>query len=220
MATIKVVDLIARAGTILQDSDGVRWPLVERQDWLNDGYIEIVNLRPDANAITGIYVCTQGTRQALTDQFETAQRLISINSNGDGWPVSLVPRQALDRTRLAWHAETPSTLIEQYVFEPVTPTQFWVYPPAESGAQLELTYSALPTPHTLTAEQLVNSATTEVIRISDTYANALLDYMLYRAFTKDAESQVAMQRAVAHYQAMTTGLGVKTQSDQAVNPRG
>lgn len=220
MASTKVVDLLAQAGTLLQDVDGVRWPLIERQDWLNDGYVEVVNLRPDANTLTDTYVCTQGTRQVLTEQFESAQRLISINSNGDGWPVVLVPRQALDRARMAWHAETASTLIELYVFESVTPTQFWVYPPAESGAQLEVTYSCLPTPHALTAEQLANPATTEVIRISDAYVNALLDYLLYRAFTKDAESQIAAQRAVAHYQAMATSLGVKTQSDQAVAPKG
>ena len=47
MATVKVVDLIYRAKTILQDTTSVRWALSELQWWLNDGYRDTSNLRPD-----------------------------------------------------------------------------------------------------------------------------------------------------------------------------
>ena len=49
MATFKVIDIISRVESVLQDS-GVRWPRVELQSWLNESYLSIVLLRPDANA--------------------------------------------------------------------------------------------------------------------------------------------------------------------------
>ena len=49
MATIKVIEIIARVESILQDTN-VRWPRVELQRWLNEAYLSIVLLRPDANA--------------------------------------------------------------------------------------------------------------------------------------------------------------------------
>ena len=49
MATFKVIDIISRVESILQDT-GVRWPRVELQSGLNESYLSIVLLRPDANA--------------------------------------------------------------------------------------------------------------------------------------------------------------------------
>jgi hypothetical protein len=217
MATEAIFRVINRARLLLQDPDGVRWTNFDLNQWLNGSYTEIVNLRPDASTATDTYVCTLGTRQVLTDQFSNAQRLLSANRNSEGRALQLVPRQLLDTTKRRWHAETPTTDVEFYVFEPITPTQFWVYPPAESGAQIEVTYSFLPEPHVLLPG--AEFSTTETLRVPDSYVNAVLDYILYRAYSKDAENQVAMQRAVAHYQAMQTSLGVKMQSDQASNPQ-
>jgi len=52
----------------------------------------------------------------------------------------------------------------------------------------------------------MNPATTTTINLDDTYANPLLDYMLYRAYSKDAEQAGNAQRAMAHYQAMADAI--------------
>jgi hypothetical protein len=222
MATVKVVDLIARARTILQDTTSVRWALSELQLWLNDSYRETLNLRTDSNTLTGEFVCVAGPRQVLTSTFTAASRLVSVVRNtaatSNKYGVRLVDKRVLDDQRKGWYAETPTVSIEEYVFDARQPRDFMVYPPATTAARLEVVYAQVPTPHTLTDEQLANTATTEVIRIDDTFANALLDYMLFRAYTKDSEQQGNAARAVAHYQAFQNSLGVSAQVNAASQP--
>lgn len=222
MATVKVVDLIARAKTILQDEDSVRWSLSELQWWLNDGYRETLNFRPDSNTLTGEFTCVAGPRQVLTTIFPAATRLVTVLRNtattSNKYAVRLVDRRVLDDQRKGWYTETPTVSIEEYMFDPRQPREFLVYPPATSAAKLEVTYAQVPSPHTLSDVQLNNMATAETIRIDDTFANSLLDYMLYRAYTKDAEQQGNAARAVAHYQAFQSSLGVSAQTNAASQP--
>lgn len=222
MATVKVVDLITRAQTLLLDTTATRWAAVELQYWLNDSYREIINLRPDANSQTGTFTCVAGYRQNLTSSFATANRLLEVISNKAALStkqrVRLVTRQSLDSDRPGWYNEQDSINIQLYVYDPRFATEFLVYPPAKTTTQLEVVYNTVPAAHALTEEQLTNPATTTVINISDSYANAILDYILYRAYTKDSDQPSNASRAVAHYQAFQNGLGIKTQSDQAVQP--
>lgn len=222
MATVKVVDLIARAKTILQDANSVRWTLPELQWWVNDGYRETLILRPDSNTITAEFTCAAGPRQVITTAFPNATRLVSVLRNtaatSNKYSVRLVDRRVLDDQRKGWYTETPTVSVEEYMFDARQPKEFLVYPPATSAATLELSYAQVPEPHTLSEAQLGNSATAETIRIDDSFANALLDYMLYRAFTKDAEQQGNAARAVAHYQAFQNSLGIAAQTNAASQP--
>ena len=222
MATVKVVDLIARAKTILQDEDSVRWTLSELQWWLNDGYRETLIFRPDSNTLTGEFTCAAGPRQVLTTVFPNATRLVSVLRNtaatSNKYAVRLVDRRVLDDQRKGWYAETPTVSVEEYMFDARQPKEFLVYPPATAASKLEVSYAQVPTPHALTDVQLNNLATAETIRIDDTFANSLLDYMLYRAYTKDAEQQGNAARAIAHYQAFQSSLGVAAQANAASQP--
>lgn len=222
MATVKVVELVSKAQTLLQDTTQVRWPVLELQGWLNDSYREAVNLRPDANTQTGEYVCIAGARQVLTGTFANALRLIEVVRNtattSAKGAVRIVNRRMLDDQRRNWYAETQTVDIQHYMFDPRLPKEFLVYPPATTAARLEVIYSSVPTAHTLTEAQLINTATTEVIRLDDSYANALLDYMLYRAYSKDADYAANANRAVAHYQAFQNALGASAQANAASQP--
>lgn len=222
MATVKVVDLIVRAQTLLQDEDSVRWTVTELQYWLNDAYKETIGLRPDANTQTAEYTCVAGPRQVITGSFPNAIRLVEVVRNlastSNKTSIRLTDRRSLDTQQRSWYSETPTANVELYMFDPRTPKEFLVYPPASTAARLEVIYSVLPADHTLTALQLVNPATAETIRIDDIFATALFDYMLYRAFSKDAEQTAMMQRAVAHYQAFQNALGIKQQVDAASQP--
>lgn len=222
MATVKVVDLIFRARTILQDTTSVRWALSELQLWLNDSYRETLNFRPDSNTLTGTFECVPGPRQTLTAIFPNATRLVSVVRNvaahSNKYAVHLIDRRVLDTQRRGWFAEPASISAEQYVFDARQPKEFMVYPPSTVLTQLEVLYAQVPTAHTLTDEQLGNLATAEVIRIDDTFANALLDYILFRAYTKDAEQASNAARAVAHYQAFQNSLGVSAQVNAASQP--
>jgi hypothetical protein len=222
MATVKVVEIISRAKTLLQDSSSVRWPVTELQGWLNDAYREAVNLRPDCNALVDTFLCDAGPRQNITARFPTAVRLIDVVRNmaasSDKRAVRLVERHALDGQIRNWYAATPKVTTEQYMFDPRTPREFLVYPPATALTQLEVVYSAVPTGHNLTAEQLNSSATAETIRIDDSYANALLDYVMYRAYSKNTESPTGATKAAGHFQLFQNAMGVKGQAEAASKP--
>ena len=222
MATVKVVDLMSRAKTILQDTTSVRWALSELQLYLNDGYRETLNLRPDSNTLTGTFTCAAGPRQVLTTGFANATRLVAVIRNmaalSNKYSVHLVERRVLDKQRRSWYTEFPSVSTEQYMFDARQPKEFLVYPPAVITTQLEVLYTQVPAPHVLTDVQLANAATAETIRIDDAFANALLDYMLYKAYTKDAEQAGNLTRATAYYQAFQNSLGVSAQVNTASQP--
>jgi hypothetical protein len=222
MATVKVVEIISKAATLLKDATGVRWPALELQGWLNDAYREIVNFRPDSNAQTGTYSCVAGPRQNITGTFAEATQLLDVIRNvaagSDKSAVKLITRQSLDDMNRSWYALTGAVTIERYSYDPRVNKEFLVFPPAAMGAQLEVMFASIPAAHTLTEQQLENPATAEVIRISDSYANALIDYVMYRAYSKDAEVAANSNRAVAHYQAFQSGVGVKGQAEAAAQP--
>jgi hypothetical protein len=200
----------------------VRWTVAELQYWLNDAYKETIGLRPDVNTQTAEYTCVAGPRQVITGSFSNAIRLVEVVRNlattSNKSSVRLTDRKSLDTQRRSWYSDTPSVSVEMYMFDPRTPKQFLVYPPATTAARLEVIYSVLPAEHTLSDAQLLNPATAETIRIDDIFATALYDYMLYRAYSKDSEQTAMMQRAVAHYQAFQNALGIKQQVDAASQP--
>ena len=94
-----------------------------------------------------------------------------------------------------------------------------MYPPATSSAQLEVIYTDAPGAHTLTESQLdpANNNNT-LILLDDIYLSPITDWILYRAYSKDAEYGANEARALASYQAFNAAIGVKTQADAAVTP--
>ena len=80
MSTVKVIDIIKRVEDVLQDSN-IRWPRTELQNWINESYLAITLLRPDANSKTGTFTCTAGSRQNLTTGFSSALRLLDVTRN-------------------------------------------------------------------------------------------------------------------------------------------
>jgi hypothetical protein len=222
MATTKVVSIIARAQIILKDTAAVRWPVLELQDWLNDSYREIVSLHPDANAQTGTFTCVAGYRQSLEASYPNAYKILEVISNKAATSnkkfVKLVSRASMDTMRPNWYNETASVNVQKYMYDKRVPKDFLVYPPATTAAQLEIIYATVPAPHALTKAQLENPATVETINLDDIYSNPMLDYILYRAFSKDSVATNNATMAVAHYQAMVASLNFKVQSDENVAP--
>ena len=223
MASVKVKDVIGRIEHILQDT-GIRWPRLELQNWINESYLNITLLRPDASAKTGTFTCAASSRQVLTAQFASGLRLLDVTRNlanaSTKKAVRLVSRAVLDDQRPAWHAETGSINIQHYMVDARQPKEFFVYPPALATAQLEIVYADAPTAHAL-AEAALDPAgsDTTVINIDDTYTTPIIDWVLYRAYSKDAEYGANEQRAAAAYGAFNQVIGAKTQTDAAVAPQ-
>ena len=222
MATIKVIEIIKRVEDVLQDSN-VRWPRVELQNWLNESYLQIALLRPDASSKTGTLTCVAGSRQTITSGFSTALRLLDVvrnlASSSDKKVVRLIDRSVLDDQRPAWHTDTASVNIQNYTFDVRQPKEFFVFPPATTSAQLEVVYADLPGTHSLSEANLhPTTGSAEVIKVDDTYLSVITDWILYRAFSKYAEFAANAARAGAHYQTFMSSIGNKTQSDVGSSP--
>ena len=222
MSTVKVTDIIRRVEDVLQDTN-IRWPRTELQNWMNETYLAITLARPDANAKTGSFTCVAGTRQVLTADFPSGLRLLDVTRNlasDSGYKViRLVARSVLDDQRPAWHAETGTTAIQHYTFDPRQPKEFFVYPPATTSAEVEVVYTDSPGAHAQTESQLDPTGTdATTILLDDIYMSPMIDWILYRAYSKDAEYGANEQRAQAAYNAFNSALNMKNQVDAAVSP--
>jgi len=226
MSTVKVTDIIRRVEDVLQDTN-IRWPRTELQNWMNESYLAITLARPDANAKAGTFTCAVGTRQTLTKTggggYPSALRLLDVTRNlasTSGYKViRLVARSVLDDQRPAWHAETGTTAIQHFTFDPRQPKEFFVYPPATAAAEIEVVYTDSPGATALTESQLDPAGSdTTVILLDDIYMSPMIDWILYRAYSKDAEYGANEQRAQAAYGAFNAALTTKNQVDSAVSP--
>ncbi len=211
MGSILASEITGRASVILQDTTNVRWVESELINALNDGLREVVLFSPEACTKTVSHTLGTGTRQVLPAE---GLRLISVTRNMGsgavpGRAIRLVSRTVLDAQRPNWHVEAASGTVLHYTFDPRNPKEFYVYPPQPwPPTNVELTYSSLP--GTVSAGQPIG--------IDDIYANALLDYVLYRAYLKDAEYTQNAERAALHYKAFVGALGAKEPVDSTVEP--
>jgi len=210
MGTITGQQIVDKARRILQDttSGGTRWLDNELLGWINDSQREIVLLKPNAYSSVEDLQLAEGTKQSLP---ATGLMLLSIVRNTNGRVVRRVDRNILDSENPDWHAAASSPTVEHYTFDEDAPDTFWVYPPQPSTGfgTVELIYAKSPA-------DLGSLAT--AITLNDIYSNVVLDYVLYRAYSKDTDYAGNQQRAVNHYQAFNAALGVRTQIDVTSSP--
>ena len=184
--SVTVQSVIDRVQTTLQDTTGVRWPVVsELVLWINDAQREIALLKPDASAKNETVTLVTGTKQTIPsggNRLLRAVRNMSAASNGTGKrSVRLVSREVLDAQTPDWHDPTVTgdaahtAIIKHYIYDEANPRNFYVYPGVSGNSYLEIIYSANP------------SAVTQSdnLDIPDIYANAVMNYVLYMAYMKD-----------------------------------
>lgn len=205
MGNTAVSSLIERASIVIQDELHVRWPEEELLKWLNDGQREIVLHKPSAYPQEEVKNLDSGTRQSIPSG---GVSLIDIPRNevGNYAPVRIVEKEIID-TQM-WHNASPQQEVYNYTFDPRNPKVFYVSPPNDGTGKLRVVYSAAP----------VDVSLSDTISIDDIYANALLDYIIYRAASKDADYAVNAQRAEAMYQIFLNSLGVLDARHKTMEP--
>ena len=207
MGNITALSLIERAGTIIQDETNIRWPKDELLKWLNDGQREIVLHKPSAYPQEGIEALSSGTRQNIPSD---GVSIIDVprNETGSYRSIRIVEREILDAQRPNWHSDSPAQEVQHYIFDPRNPKTFYVYPPNDGTGRVRVVYAAAPT----------DISQSDTITIDDIYANALLDYIIYRASSKDADYALNDRRAEAMYRTFLNSLGVLDQRHKTEEP--
>lgn len=202
-------DVITRASDLLFDQGNVRWPVDELIRWINDAQREIIGYRPDLGATTEMVSLQAGAKQDLKGSPTSAIRIIEVTRNANGDAIRITQMENLTAYNPGWASAPQSGTIKNYMFNEATPTVFWVYPPATAGTQVEVSYLKMPT-------AIVNAGDT--LSIPDTFFNPVLDYVLFRAMSKDAEAGSLSQRALNHLNTFKGYFGDKAQIDMVVSP--
>lgn len=217
--TVSVQSVVNRVQTVIQDTTGVRWPAAsELVLWVNDAQREIALIKPDASATNETVTLVTGTKQsipAVGNRLLQVVRNMSAASSGTGKrSVRLVGRAVLDGQSPDWHDPTVTgdaahtTVVKHYVYDEANPRNYYVYPGVAGDAYLEIIYSANPVTVTLT----------DNLSIPDVFANAIMNYVLYMAYMKDAEYAGNSQRASSHYGLFTASVTGKAQIDLVTTP--
>lgn len=207
---LTAANVLTRAADIIQDQTNVRWPQDELLRYLNDARREVAIARPDLYATTSNVSLSAGSKQSLPSD---GMRLIDVTRNMPsgvaGNAIRIVEREILDAQRPGWHTETATNVIKHFMYDERNPRTFYVYPPASASHQVEVTYGRSPSDITNTATELTDE---------DIYAGAIVDYVCYRAFSKDSEYAGNAQRAMAHYQQFLNALGLGGKVGRNVSP--
>ena len=213
-ATVKVIDLIDKAEEILQDNTNVKWSQQSLLSYLNDAQREIVLIRPDANVSNEQFTLAQSAKQTLPAD---ALRLLSLYKNASPTTKTIqnIQKKVLDDTVSDWYG-TSGTFVEYYVYDERDPKNFYVYPhPSGGGHTADIVFSFAPDKINIADF----STSTTVIGLDDIYANAIFDYMLYRAYQKDTESASDLNKATLFLQSFQNSMGIKSQADTASSPK-
>ena len=219
MGTVTAGALLDKATIQLIDLTNVRWTRAELLKWLNDGMRQIVLMQPNATNTVASIKLDAGTRQNIpADGWLLLNVVRNMGTTGavPGRAIRIISRELLNAFNPDWHTDATATVVKNFIYDLADQTHFFVYPPSPGTNYVEINYSMQPVD--LTAE-------TQAIPIFDVYQGALVDYILYRACSKDAEYAPGLQLAqgyVATFMAAVQGKEaseVKSTPEQAMLPR-
>lgn len=207
MGTVACSVVIDSAGILLQDVAHERWPQDELMKWLNAGQSEAVIYKPNiyVNSVSATLV--QGTKQQLPVD---GLSLVDIPRNTDGNVITVIPRSSLDAQDPGWHLQkNASSTALHYCYSELDPKRFYVYPASPGTNKVDLVYNAIPPTVRIT----------DPIAIDDIYVSALVDYVIYRAFSKDSEfAPPSGESAAQHYANFQNAIRGKAGGEAATDP--
>jgi len=194
--------VIAPVRLLLFDDAKTRWPDTELRVWLNDGQRAIAMARIDACTATRTLTLVAGVKQTIPSDcwlLLDIIRNVPATSGSIGKAIRLCELEALTAQYQAWPIEASSLTIENYSYDERNPTVFYVYPPVANTAavNVEAMLATVPTP---------TQNTSSPLSIGDMYAPILINYVLWRAFSKDSGTPQGIQRAQMYLTAYLAGV--------------
>lgn len=212
---IPVQDIIDRVTDLLLDKergdDEARWTDDELIRWINDSRMAILTRRPQACSKVATVTLQAGTYQVIpSDGIQLLDVIRNMGTSGTapGRAIRRTDRQAIDDTDLYWHKATPKAEISQFTFDDRIPKDYYVTPPAVAGTKIQISYTAIPAEIT---------ALTDDYDIALEYMDPVVNYVAYRAKSKDSEYANAAE-AAAFYNAFGDALGVQAAGQNSTSP--
>jgi hypothetical protein len=240
-ANTYVKDVLYRVSGQLHDLSPqfTRWTQRELVNWLNDGQRAIAKYVPSSCSRVDAVKLVPGTRQSISlipstriipgdgepaaNISGTALMSVIRNMGTDGTTVGrairLIDRDVLDSNSPDWHTET-DTKVSSYTFDPRTPHEFYVSPgvPASTNVWVEMSYIADPLDVPQSGTYTWDGNSTAKVAVDDTYVDDLTDYILFRAYSKDAENAANLALAAGYAAQFKDSIGVHAKAIAGINP--
>lgn len=201
--------LDSAAGTLL-DTAHRTWALSELLRYLNEALRATAFVKPDFYVVENDVALVAGITQVLPDD---GIAVINIKRNRIIAPDTGVERVItqcdsglLDESNRFWPAGTPTRRVEHFTADPRNPRHYDVFPPNDGTGLIVLVYGAVPP--TIMYEQ-------EEMQVPDSFAPTLENYVLGRAYEKNAKRQ-DLSKSAAYYQRWGQALGLKSQAQIAI----
>jgi hypothetical protein len=223
--------ILSRVRIILQDTDSQRWSLPELLYWLNDAQRELVQFKPSALVDSQVIYLIKGTRQKLPNDaallLGITRNIAGAESTGEriaGPTIRLTTRDMLDALPGDWHVSAGASRfrkqVQHYAYDKDEPRAFYVFPGNTGDGAVEALVSLRPTDLAVASGDNPSDIDSYdfPIALEDGYAPALVDYVCYRAYSKDAQYVGETQRAALHYQQFTNAIGTRAQIEASVSP--
>ncbi len=212
--------LVDQVGAMLNDlepgNEHVRWPVSELLLYLTEATAAIAQGRPSVFTVSANIELAPGSTQRLPDQY---CKLLDIhfNVNPDGSEGSNVFPAVHDLQQAFPKPGCPySGGIQSYSYFDSSDRYYGVNPAVPQG----LTYTPKVQAVLMLTPQVVTSASQPLyLPGSDPqlFQGALVDWMLYRCYSKDEESNTSLERAQMHFRSFQAYLGISAAVAAAQN---
>lgn len=193
--TMLASDVISRARDVLHDTDGIRWLDAEMLRWVADGQREAVALNPSLYTKTIVFTLVAGVTQSLAAVTDFVG-LVAVSKNvaadgvTPGRVVTMIDERLMEALDPLWQAAAPASTVIHAMYDPARRYQFRVQPPAVAGGKVEVIYGATP-PEVVSV--------TDTLALRDNCLPMLVDYVVFRAISKDSEVADELARAKIHH---------------------
>lgn len=240
-ASTLVKDVLYRVSVQLHDLSPQfnRWTSRELVSWLNDGQRAIAKYVPTSCSRVDSIKLAAGTKQSIDyvlsanikpgdgsaatnvkgNALQSVLRNMGPDGQTPGKAVRIADRETMDANDPYWHQSTGSE-VSVYVYDPRNPKVFYVSPGVKSSANLwaEISWLTDPAEIDVAGSYAWDGNSTTKISIDDKFADDLTNYVLARAYLKDAEAAANAASAAAAASMFTSSINAQAAAITGVNP--
>jgi hypothetical protein len=200
--SLKLRDFIQLVSIQLYDANNTNWSEPELLSWLEEGIGSLAAVRPDLFTQTLEIQLTPGARQSTPPTAVRIMRVLSTSTtaNGTRRGVTRFNLRSMTAARPDWELDPPGRARQ---FSLVSDADvFYIYPPQPAPAHFAQVEAVVVPQVPRPTDPGYETATLDV---DQRFHRALVDYVLYRTYSKDADVAGQSERALMHYRAYEAG---------------
>jgi hypothetical protein len=222
--SVKTQEVIDAVTDVTKDYDRVRFLLPEISRWMNHGARQIATIDDRAASQYLTLTLGAGVRQDLRtiDATKSWVRLhevvcnVAVDGTPNGDTIRKVVRSGLDSAFKRWRASASASTIKEYSQDEREPFTFDVFPPAVAGTKVLGLASVRPGAFcVLNVGGTALANANELVPLADGFEVPLIDYTLFRLFSKDANDPTYVARAAMHLQAFQMSMAIEAKDAKA-----